>query len=1247
MGKGSNTTTTTNGTTWSPTPQAADAYNALLSRAQGVASTPYQAYTGELVAPFNAQQNLGVANINANANFAQPYIQQAAGLASSAANPITAQQIAAYQNPYTQSVVNATQQQFNLQNAQQAQGVNSNAIAQGAYGGNRVGVAQANLANAQQTAQAPVIAGLYSNSYQQGVNTALAEQQAQAQGAYSLGNLGVAGQNAALTGASAQFGAGTAQQQTQQAQDTAAYNQYLQALGFPYQQTQWLAGLETGVGSQLGGTQTGTSSTTQPAPNPWGQALGVGTTLLGFLKNGGRVRGYDAGGGVAPYSGAQGWIPSIGISPGRSASPMGAGGGGAGGASAGVAPDYVKMAQQGFNFGSALSDKFGSLGVSPPFDITAGTGAFFKDGGGVRGYDGGGGVAPFAPDFNYAFNSFEPDDAAPVFDAEFAGVGNNALPQAAAPSIAPSSGFAPNAGVAPLPTNANDYELGAVGYSPSASAPLDFDSTGFGGQPSAAVTGVAPMPITQSSDISTPTAGYAENVGHMVGIIGNMETGGVKDPYAYQGAVTYDKNGVGHRPIGRYGIMDFNVGPWTSEVLGKPMTVDQFASDPQAQDMVARAKFGQYVNKYGPEGAARAWLGGESGMWNGSAHDVLGTTVDAYGNKFMTALNGRSGVAPPAADGAALPPNAQAAQYTPNGVAPTASSARGAFDLPTITGGNGLLGLNPQMRMALVRAGLGMLASRSPFLGNQIGEGGVAGLETYQQYPFLGQKYEAGQLANQGAVLRNRLTELGLQGQMALRGLYGAPGSATRPSAVPVASVGNAATSGVPAASAPLPAEGAQTAGPSRVLSPAFQAQVRGVTDVANTPQGPVAMQNGQPLFNIPEAYRESQMLTVYGNPAQAAAGAKMMSMLETMMKAGAQYTSTGAVAPIAGAQETAARGAAMTAAAKAPYEILSSAAREGARPVTVGPNQAVTTGANVNPAIQSAVNWALGSLPGSAAAVLPQPAAPAASAPTVPVPQAAPAAPVGGGAPAPTPGAWTPHLIRNPDGSLSSSVTPGSEAIQREVAENYKQAGQTARASQQTQFRLGLIEHDLNNLNEKPGYYNSGTTANSRLELARTVNSVATSMGVTPPFDQNKVATWEDLNKESIQLGFALSRTLGSREAMQVVQQAIHANPSIQNTPQGARLVIGSIRSASQADTDYYNFLTNYASRHNGDLVGADTAFYQQNPGQAYAHAAIALGTAPNYVAKLRQNPDANARAWFDHHFGAGASSVVLRMTP
>src|SRR6266498_4786547 len=201
-----------------------------------------------------------------------------AGYAQEAAAPISGEDISRYMDPYTKQVVGATQAQFNQQNEMQRQALMGNAVAQHALGGDREALAESSLAGQQQMAQAPVIAGLYSKGYGQALQTALAEQQARMQGAYGLGQIGTAGQGAALQGAGAQVQAGTLEQQTQQNLDTQQKQEYYQALGYPFQVAQWLAGITTGVGSQMGGT----STTTGPPPNPWTQLAGLGIAGAGL-----------------------------------------------------------------------------------------------------------------------------------------------------------------------------------------------------------------------------------------------------------------------------------------------------------------------------------------------------------------------------------------------------------------------------------------------------------------------------------------------------------------------------------------------------------------------------------------------------------------------------------------------------------------------------------------------------------------------------------------------------------------------------------------------------------------------------------------------------------------------------------------------------------------------------------------------------------------------------------------------------
>ena len=88
--------------------------------------------------------------------------------------------------------------------------------------------------------------------------------------------------------------------------------------------------------------------------------------------------------------------------------------------------------------------------------------------------------------------------------------------------------------------------------------------------------------------------------------ISGIESAG--QPNGGYGAIGPAANKDGNRAYGKYQVMDFNIPTWTKEVIGEPMTPQQFLANPQAQDAVFNAKFGQYTQKYGPEGAARGMV---------------------------------------------------------------------------------------------------------------------------------------------------------------------------------------------------------------------------------------------------------------------------------------------------------------------------------------------------------------------------------------------------------------------------------------------------------------------------------------------------------------------------------------------------------------------------------------------------------------------------------------------------------------
>jgi hypothetical protein len=267
-----------------PNPAAYSAYLSMLGRAGNVAGLPFVPFPGQGVAPINPTQLAGIGQIATSASLAQPGYEFASMLDAAASNPLTAGNIMNYYNPFQQQVVSNTENWLNTLNAQQQQQVIGNAAAQGALGGDRSAIAQAITAQGQAAAEAPVISGLEAQGYNQALQTAAQQyQQNPEQAAAIMASLAAGQQGAALAGGQALTQAGTLQQQTQQAQDQFAYQQYLQQQGFPYQVAQWLAGIYTGVGSQMGGT--GTAQTQQPAPSWLASALGLGITGAGMYAN--------------------------------------------------------------------------------------------------------------------------------------------------------------------------------------------------------------------------------------------------------------------------------------------------------------------------------------------------------------------------------------------------------------------------------------------------------------------------------------------------------------------------------------------------------------------------------------------------------------------------------------------------------------------------------------------------------------------------------------------------------------------------------------------------------------------------------------------------------------------------------------------------------------------------------------------------------------------------------------------------
>jgi len=260
-----------------------------------------------------AGQAMGI--VPAALSAAQPYQTGSAEMgfgATQGYNPSTGYQ--GFMNPYMEEVVRQSEADIGRQGQIQAQGVRSQAVGQGAFGGSRQAVAERELGRNVAEQQARTSANLRAQGFEQAQTNALNsfenQQQRQGQFAQLLGNLGTAygqlgmqgaqtlgnlgqglgslgaqmgnlgelGQNLNIRDVGTLMDIGTVQQgQAQTGLDALRQNQYQRTMA-PYQQLGFFSDIFQGM--PIGQVQT----TSAPGPNPVSQWGGLALSAYGLSR---------------------------------------------------------------------------------------------------------------------------------------------------------------------------------------------------------------------------------------------------------------------------------------------------------------------------------------------------------------------------------------------------------------------------------------------------------------------------------------------------------------------------------------------------------------------------------------------------------------------------------------------------------------------------------------------------------------------------------------------------------------------------------------------------------------------------------------------------------------------------------------------------------------------------------------------------------------------------------------------------
>ena len=234
-----------------------------LRRADVESQQPFQAYTGQRIAPLTAAEQ------QAGDIYSQQILPQAGQLAAIGAQTFTPAMAQQYMNPYENQVVTSALGDVERAYQGQQRALSSQAIGAGAFGGGREGVQRGVLGGEYLRQVGDVSGRLRQAGFESGAQRFAADRASQ------LGSSQA--QLASLAGASSglsQFG--SQERGIQQAGLTEAFRDFVEQQGFEQNQINQVIGALAGAPIRsYGEERTGFTSTPMQGPSPFGQVTGA------------------------------------------------------------------------------------------------------------------------------------------------------------------------------------------------------------------------------------------------------------------------------------------------------------------------------------------------------------------------------------------------------------------------------------------------------------------------------------------------------------------------------------------------------------------------------------------------------------------------------------------------------------------------------------------------------------------------------------------------------------------------------------------------------------------------------------------------------------------------------------------------------------------------------------------------------------------------------------------------------------
>jgi hypothetical protein len=220
-----------------------------------------------------------------------------------------------------------------------------------------------------------------------------------------------------------------------------------------------------------------------------------------------------------------------------------------------------------------------------------------------------------------------------------------------------------------------------------------------------------------------------------------------------------------------------------------------------------------------------------------------------------------------------------------------------------------------------------------------------------------------------------------------------------------------------------------------------------------------------------------------------------------------------------------------------------------------------------------------------------------------------------------------------DPD-SAKKFLEDGAKVLESQAAK--------AEAAGKQRIELEQMMNNFDKLSQKTLFDTSGPGAEARLRLGLAFNTASSILGGKPIFDPNSAAAQEQIKKGSFRLGAALANSIGSREPGFIVAQSVSANPTIENSKEGFKLLAAGIRESAKYDEDKAKFYDSYMAQFK-HLSGAKEAFEKLNPPELYAQKAVISAVDPTVIEDLRRYGPTQMRKQIDAKYGTGITNILM----